>query len=289
MKKFMKTAIPVLFILSLLAACTAPSEEQSISNAVMETMVGFNVQSSQTALAQQAIDQATGTAAIYPTLTTTPTVYSSPTPSDVWLTVNENTNCRKGPGANYDINGMLEKDQRVQSLARNFDNNYYYIVLPGSDNVKCWVWAKYLTVEGDATPLPIYTALPSPTPSPTPTPIPSFNASVMDLENCGGAWIATIKIYNNGGVTWESVHLKIKDTVTGDISYFASDSFVGYNSCAIVSEKDNIAPGGEGTVTNIKGKLKSNPSGHRIEITITLYTKDGLNGSSYTQTISFKP
>jgi hypothetical protein len=290
MNRIAKIVFPLLLIASLLAACSAPSEQQSVSNAVMQTMVALNVQNSQTAVAQSAIDQATSTAnALIPTLTVTPTVFSSPTAAEVWLVVNENTNCRKGPGANYDYVALLEKGTRVQSLARNYDNDFYYVSVPGQDNVKCWVWSKYLTVEGDATPLPIYTALPSPTPSPTPTPVPSFNASYMDMDACAGYWTVRIHIYNSGGVKWESVHMKIKDTVTGDIMNFSSDTFTATNGCVESSSVESLKPGEEGFVSNYKGKFKSNPSGHKIEVTITLYTKDGETGSSYSQSLRFTP
>lgn len=290
MNRIVKIVFPLLMIVSILAACSGPSEQQSIDNAVLQTMVALNVQNSQTAAAQSAIDQATNAAAaLIPTNTGTPIVLPSPTTAEVWLVVNENTNCRKGPGAIYDYVALLEKGARVQSLARNYDNNYYYISVPGMDDVKCWVWAEYLTVEGDATPLPIYTALPSPTPSPTPTPVPSFNASYLDMDACTGYWTIRIHIYNNGGVKWESVHLKIKDTVTGDTMNFSSDTFTGTKGCVVSSSVDAIKPGAEGFVSNTKGRFKYNPSGNKIEVTITLYTKDGEGGESYSQTIRFTP
>lgn len=290
MNRIIKITFSILIIASVLTGCGAPSEQQSIDNAVMQTMVALNVQNSQTAAAQSAINQATGTAlALIPTNTGTPIILPSSTPAEVWLVVNENTNCRTGPGANYGYVALLEKDTRVQSLARNYDNTYYYVNAPGQDNVKCWVWGEYLTVEGDATPLPIYTPLPSPTPSPTPTPVPSFNAAFMDLDACTGYWTIRLHIYNNGGVKWESVHLRIKDLTTGDIMNFSSDTFTGTRGCAVSSSTDAIKPGEEGFVSNTKGRFKYNPSGDKIEVTITLYTKDGENGESLSETIRFTP
>lgn len=290
MNRIIKIFFPLLVIVSILAACSGPSEQQSIDNAVMQSMVALNVQNSQTAAAQSAIDQATNTAAaLIPTNTGTPIILPSPTTAEVWLIVNENTNCRKGPGANYDYVALLEKGTRVQSLARNYENNYYYVSAPGMEDVKCWVWAQYLTVEGDATPLPIYTALPSPTPSPTPTPVPSFNAQFMYTDACPGYWTIRIHIYNDGGVKWESVHLRIKDLSTGDVMNFSSDTFTATTNCVVVNSVKYIDQGQEGFVSNTKGTFKYDPSGHKIEVTITLFSKDGQGGQSYSQTIRFTP
>lgn len=288
MKNLLKLAIPLLLIAGLIASCT-PSEEKSISDAVLNTMVAMNVQNSQTAIAVNAINEATGTSEAFPTFTPTVTVYATPTPGEVWLTVNKNTNCRTGSGSNYDYVTVLMEGQQVKTTARNFEGNYYYVTIPELNDAKCWVWAEYLTVNGDPTPLPIYTQLPSPTPSPTPTPLPSFQVYLDGMNTCGAKYTFRLKIVNDGGVAWSSVHLAISDRVTHDQGTFVSDNFTGYNDCDITSNNQDLAPGEEGYVTNVQGDFNSDPAGHRITVIVTLYAKDGQKGQSLSKEYNFTP
>lgn len=275
--------------MSLLAACAPQSEQSQVNKAVLNTMIALNVQGSQTAAAAEAINQATGTAAVVPTLTLTPTVFVSPTPENVWLTIDKNTNCRIGPASVYDMVTTLMQGQKVQSVARNYENNYYYVLVPEANNAKCWVWGEYVTIEGDATPLPIFTALPSPTPSPTPTPTPNFSIEYQGLNSCGGGYNLHLLIANTGGVAWSSIRIDITDRDTHDSMTFKSNDFTGYSGCSSTGSNADLQPGEESSVNNITGDFNYDPTGHDVILTITLYSKDNYSGTLFTKEFNVTP
>lgn len=287
MKKTFRILLPLILLASLLAGCGS-NEESSIDKAVLDTMVALNVQASQTAVALNAIQQATGTSAAAATYTPTATVYVTPTLEEVWLTVNENTNCRIGASSNYDYVATLMKGQKVRTTARNYDGNYYYVTVPEANNVSCWVWDKYLSIEGNPTPLPIYTQLPTNTPSPTPTPVPSFSVFYMGMTSCSGKYGPLLKIENLGQVPWESVQVSLFDSSTKKTVSFSSNNFETYSGCSSSSTQLDLQPNEEGYASSSSG-FAYDPAGHKITATVTLFSKDNFTGSSYTQKIGFTP
>jgi hypothetical protein len=285
---------PLIFMLAL-ASCNFPLSGNGGNDANISTIVALQV--AQTQMAQTlAVGQASPTSqqlaqepTFTPTITLTPQPSATPTLEGVWLTVVENTNCRSGPGIVYDLITTIKKDQKVQALARNPDNDYYYIQNPNGGGF-CWLWDQYSTLSGNITILPVFTPQPTPTNTITPTPAPGISLSYKGLITCMGQYAINVYIKNTGSVTWQSVKMVVVDTDTASTFTHTLDSFRGYNGCAMDLEQEDLTPGEEGVVSNVSpGQFGYDPTGHKLKVTITVYSKNGLAGESFTSSIKITP
>ena len=92
-----------------------------------------------------------------PTATITPT-YSVP-----MLSLREQTNCRNGPGQNYDILFAYVKGVKREIIGYYPQENYWLVKAPESSTGECWLWGEYADISGS------YWVVASVTPPPTPT------------------------------------------------------------------------------------------------------------------------
>jgi hypothetical protein len=99
----------------------------------------------------------------------TATITLTPTPSVPMASVSQNTNCRTGPGANYDLSGALTIGDSAEVVGKSTSTGYWIIKTPGNAAATCWLWGQYATVTGDVSGLPEYNIPPSPTPAATAT------------------------------------------------------------------------------------------------------------------------
>ena len=104
------------------------------------------------------------TPAIPPTMTFTPTVSLSPTPSVPMASVSEDTNCRTGPGKVYDYIGALVVGEKAEVVGKNTASDYWIIKNPDR-NGNCWLWGYYATVVGNTDKLQEFIVPPTPTPT----------------------------------------------------------------------------------------------------------------------------
>lgn len=124
--------------------------------------------------------------------TATPELPAAPgatdTPSVPQVTVSTNTNCRTGPGTQYDLIDALVVGQTAEVVGKNTVTNYWIIKRPnGSGN--CWLWGQYATLVGNTANLSEYPIPPTPipkatntlpqTPTPSVTPTPSFTPTPL--------------------------------------------------------------------------------------------------------------
>ncbi len=224
-----------------------------------------------------------------PTITLTPEPSFTPTAEGVWLTVNENTNCRSGPGMVYDLITTIQNGTHIQATGVNPTNEYYYVRNPDGSGF-CWLWDKYSSVTGNIGALPVFTPQPTPTITPSPTPAADFQLTYKSLITCAPQYAVNLKIVNTGSITWKSVSITIKDTVTSTTVTHTLDAFRGYNNCALDMTQSDLMPGESGVVSNVNpGQFNHNPTGHKLKITVTLYSKDGLTGKSVTKSITVTP
>lgn len=93
----------------------------------------------------------------------TPTEANTPTPTIPMAAVNRGTNCRSGPGTEYDIIGELLVGQQAEVVGVFPDWDYWIIKNPGKVG-DCWLWGEYATVTGETAGLPRFTPPPTPTP-----------------------------------------------------------------------------------------------------------------------------
>jgi hypothetical protein len=297
--KNIKWIIPILLV-AVLASCNFPLANGGSSGQVdIGTLVALQVAQTQlaqtlaagnqSASASPTVQQLPQEPTFTPTITLTPMPSFTPTPEGVWLTVRENTNCRSGPGTNYDYVTLIKAGTHVQAIARNPDNSYYYIQNPNAGGF-CWLWIQYSDLTGDINILPVYTPQPTPTMTYTPTPEGSLSVSFVAVTSCMGEYALRLKVKNTGGITWQSVKVVIKDTTTATTFTHTLDQFRGYSGCGMDVSQDDLTPGEDGVISNVApGQFNYDPTGHHLKVTVTVYSKDGLAGKSFTVTITVNP
>jgi hypothetical protein len=119
---------------------------------------------------------ASSTATAAETMTLTPT-YSVP-----MLTVRESTNCRSGPGQDYDVVVTYLAGKKLEISGRYDPGNFWLVKSNESPTGSCWLWGEYVEVTGS------YWAVPSVTPPPTVTARPPRAPGIQRWEfYCSGS------------------------------------------------------------------------------------------------------
>lgn len=178
MKPSSRLRFAIFVLISAMLACNVPGTPQPLS---------VNDQAA-TAIAQtlQAQDQnggdvpVTGTASITPTVTALSTQTSAATPtitptySTPMLTVLQQTNCREGPGQDYEVIFTYLAKKKLEIAGRYDPNNYWLVKSPDSKTGTCWLWGEYVELSGS------YWVIPTVTPPPTATLAPPQAPSLED-------------------------------------------------------------------------------------------------------------
>jgi len=118
---------------------------------------------------------------------TKPTV--TPTYSTPMLTVIEQTNCREGPGQDYQVLFTYLAKVKLEVIGRYEPTNFWLVKSPESRSGTCWLWGEYVELSGS------YWVVPTVTPPPTATIAPSLAASLenWDYSCSGGQMTITIE------------------------------------------------------------------------------------------------
>ncbi|MDD2695141.1 MAG: SH3 domain-containing protein, partial [Anaerolineales bacterium] len=213
------------------------------------------------------------TATLIPTFTPQFTATSTyPT-----IVANIDTNCRKGPGPQYQRIGALVVGQVAEVHGRNSAGTWWFVRLP--TDVYCWVWGESTQVSGTTSSLPVLTPPPSP-PTATATGT-AFTASFASIKKCGGEKHAFFAVKNTGGKVLDSMSIKSRDmasdTVVGGPISSDSPFVTGTGDCP--PGEDYLEPGDKAWVA---GPIGTPSSGDEIKTAITLCTKEGLAGNCET-------
>ena len=220
-----------------------------------------------------------------PTLTPTPeftaTPNFTPTPTFAYLTLSTATNCRAGTNTDFSIIDTFDIGQTIEVVGKHPFDNYWYVRSPNNPTVYCWMWGAYAT-GANLDNVPVMT----PPPTFTPAPQPSFNASYVNSGKCI-AWWTRVTVKNNGPVAFKSISMSIKDTVTDDTKNSSLDGFQDVNACALQSANSKLDPGESATV--VAPSLSADPTGHKVQLTLTLCTETGQGGACTSKTIEFTP
>lgn len=161
-----KTTFPVLIVLLLaLQACNLPSSAPVEADlAATITAQAQLIESGSSVPSFEA--SSTPDLSFSPTPEFTATVTLTPTPSVPTVTVSQNTNCRTGPGVQFNLVASLLIGEIAEVVGKNTATNYWIIKTPGEPSSTCWLWGEYATVSGNVAALPEIPAPPTPTPAP---------------------------------------------------------------------------------------------------------------------------
>jgi len=305
-KRFILTAL-VFTIILILTACNLPmgattggtpdiagtvaakvAIEQAAQTMVAQTLSAANPDAGLVSTSTNTI-QAPPESTFTPTLT--PTITLTPTPEGVFLTVSQDTYCRFGaPYSSFKVITTVKSGQKVEVIARNPENDSFYVKNPYEANSTCWLYGKYATVTGNAAGLAVATMHPTPTPTFTPTPAQGFSVNYVSLETCGPEYAFKLFIKNTGSSIWQSISITGSDTVTAFAINHSSNTFKEYSGCAIGVTQADLTPGESSYVLNVSpGQFNYNPTGHNISITVTLCSLDGGAGTCKSVPLSFTP
>lgn len=290
MSKSIPTLLSVTVLLILSQACTSPGillpDSNAVNTAIAQTIVVGLTQSATAFVPTAILESPTLPFTLTPELPTlTPTATLSPTPVFTatpivpQISVSVPTNCRVGPGRVYDRVGALLLGEVAEVVGRNPEGNYWLIRNPRSDGF-CWLWGEYATLMGNPSVLPVYT------PPPTPTPTPNFAAFYAGKDTCTGWWV-DIELENTGGVSFRSISLTVRDTITDAVVSMYADSFTDLNGCLSSNTRDSLPSGATRIVSS--PAFTYDPVGHRLRATITLCSNPGQSGTCVTQVIHFTP
>ena len=286
---------PILFLAAVLLivslACVLPStvtpDPNFVNTAIFQTIVA-GVTQTQAAPSDVPIILESPTIAqtftpelptLSQTVTLTPLPVLTSTPLVPLISVSVATNCRVGPGRQYDRVGALLVGEVAEVYGRDPTGAYWYIRNPDSGPEFCWLWGEYATLIGNTGALPIYT------PPPTPTPAPDFDAIYVGRDTCTGGWWMEFELKNIGGIPFNSIALTVRDTDTDLVLSLYADGFTDKGGCSNSVKRDNLNPGDTRIVSS--PTFSYDPAGHEIRATVTVCSGLGQTGICISKVISF--
>ncbi len=179
--KISEASLMMILLAAALTGCNLPSAapSQAIDPALVGTIAA---QTLEAVLSQTAIPLPSSTPTPPATLTKTPTItatYSVP-----MVQFDGNTNCRKGPGTEYEVVTVLNAGKKVETVGISEKGNYWLIKL--SDGKEpCWAANDFAKASGSISALPTVTAPPTPTPRPPNAPVWSTYTYTCDFASGG--------------------------------------------------------------------------------------------------------
>jgi len=90
------------------------------------------------------------------------------------LTVIESTNCRTGPGEEYEVVVTYLAGKELEIVGRYDPGNFWLVKSSESPTGTCWLWGDYVEVRGSTS------AVPSVTPPPTSTGAPPRGPGIIE-------------------------------------------------------------------------------------------------------------
>ena len=136
----------------------APTDlrEATLTYQVLDAFAGGTVQAIQSQEAQATLQASLPSPTFTPgPPTPTPTPTNTSTPVVPIIEVSIDTNCRSGPGKEYDMVGALLVGETTEILAASSVPNYWIVDNPVYPGHECWLWARFATVSGDTSQLPV--------------------------------------------------------------------------------------------------------------------------------------
>ncbi|OQX61149.1 MAG: hypothetical protein B6I38_09375 [Anaerolineaceae bacterium 4572_5.1] len=161
------------------SACNLPSSTPASSP--KEKLIGTSVAQTMEAVKAQpptATNAPTHTPTkLPPTLTATITLTTTPTPTYALpiLSFEGDTNCRSGPGLNYEIIGTYIEGEKAEILGRHPSEDFWVVKAPYGEG-DCWVVGDYASASGS------YLVVPTMTPPPTNTPSPPIAPTLQEYN-----------------------------------------------------------------------------------------------------------
>lgn len=272
----------IIIILELAACSPTPASSPTGSPDEGQTRIARSVAETITAYAKtvQPTPRDTPTASLVPTDTLIAT------PTKIAAALSEDSNCRSGPGLEYDITSYLTHGLPFELIATN-DGGTWFLV-QDTPTSTYWIESKYFNGSLPVSDLKVLT------PPPTPTSIPpDFSVSYVRLQQCYEGHEFVFLIKNTGNTTWESAIVLTDDAYNAkktryESNHFAYQTYVvaEYEHTLSLSAVENLPPRQS---LFIPSALFNPYNPGNIVATITLCSEDNGGGYCLTKTLNFKP
>ncbi len=277
---------------SVVSPTTSPSSQVDL-NVTMTALALLQTQTAlqQTMQAAQAGAQPTPSATAPPQVMPTPTIAapsSSPTsppptataaPSPtatvlsggIQATATGNLFCRTGPAPYYPSIDSMKAGDQAQVIGRGPEESNYWQVRTSRGNV-CWVWGRWLNIQGDTTLLPL-ASYPPPPPG-------AFSILLLRQDACGGSFYLVFSVTNKGSKPLESMQIQVKDMQTGNLYQIPPANRNFFFHCSAVTDPLDMDKETEVWVPLGAADLSS----HMVQVTAKACTKDNLQGECVERT-----
>ena len=185
MKQNFRSVLAGAGLILAMLACNMPFEQLPPPNDV-QTAAALTLQAILTPSLTSTVPTPVITATASPRATRTATSVGSPvtsitpTYSVPVATVLEPTNCRTGPGEEYEVVFTYLEGKELEIAGRYDPGNFWLVKSNESPNGTCWLWGQYVEVTGS------YWAVASVTPPPTATSAPPRQPGIIEWNfSCG--------------------------------------------------------------------------------------------------------
>ncbi|HLF74290.1 MAG TPA: SH3 domain-containing protein [Anaerolineales bacterium] len=167
------------FLLLAMLACnvataTPPAIAPEIQTAVAQTLQAALTPAITSTRLHSPVPATVSATGVLTTVTTTATI--TPTYSVPVLTVEEPTNCRTGPGEDYEVVFTYLAGKKLEIAGRYEPGDFWLVNSSESPGGTCWLWGEYVEVVGS------YWTVPSVTPPPTATNPPPQAPAIQRYE-----------------------------------------------------------------------------------------------------------
>ncbi len=152
-----------------------------------------------------------------PSATWLPTLAPTLAPSVPMVMVSVDTNCRTGPGTNFNFLIALQVGEQAEVIGKyTVVNPTYWVIKKGT--ITCWLWGQYATVQGDTSALPEMVSPPTPTPSASSTSTPSATATSTQTATPVPAPLGDLELVEFFQLTNHNIAIRVKTDPTGSLS-----------------------------------------------------------------------
>ena len=196
MRKNHKLKLTGAILIFVLLGCNISGGGPEPSDPVIQTAAAQTLQVILTPSITGTVESALSPTVNTPAATSTPVaaVTQTPTYSVPMLTVREQTNCRTGPGQDYEILFTYLPGKELEIVGRYDPDNYWLVKSAESPTGSCWLWGEYVEVVGS------FWAVPSVTPPATatkaPPQAPTFDEWTFSCS--GGTMTFTVSWFDKG-------------------------------------------------------------------------------------------
>ena len=130
------------------------------------------------------------------------TASQTPTYSVPMLTVQEATNCRTGPGEEYEVIFIYLTGKELEIVGRYDPGNFWLVKSSESPSGTCWLWGEFVEVTGS------YWVVSSVTPPPTATSAPPRGPGIIEWNfSCSGGAITFEVIWADNATNEEGYRI----------------------------------------------------------------------------------